>query len=128
MRRILLGLIGVMAVGASHAKETYSFTTLVNGVWLQQTLIHCTEPARMNGRVPERCILSEPATAYANTKIPRVYDFVCAAGHPIVFHPNGLLAYCKLSYEQALATHEPPGFAHCFGYATFDKDGIADCD
>jgi hypothetical protein len=23
---------------------------------------------------------------------------------------------------------EQRGFVHCFGYATFDKDGIADCD
>ena len=82
----------------------------------------------MNGRVPERCILSEPATAYANIKFPRVYDIVCAAGHPIVFHPNGLLAYCKLDHGQAIATHEPPGYAVCSGYATIDKDGIADCD
>jgi hypothetical protein len=40
MRRVLLGLIGVMAAGPSHADEMYSFTTLVNGLWRQQTLIH----------------------------------------------------------------------------------------
>ena len=127
MRRVLLGLVGVMVAGPSDA-ETYSFTTVVNGIWLQQTLINCEGSARMNGRVPERCTLSEPATAYANTKIPRVYQIVCAAGHPIVFFPNGLLAYCKLAHEQAIATHEPPGYALCSGYATFDKDGVADCD
>ena len=82
----------------------------------------------MNGRIPERCTLSEPATAFPNTKFPRTYDVTCAAGHPVVFFPNGTLAYCKLDHNQHLATHDPPGYAVCFGYVTFDKDGIADCD
>ena len=128
MRRVLLGLVGLMAATAVARAETYSFTVLVNGMWRNQTLIHCEGPARMNGRIPERCTLSEPATAYPNTKIPRVYDVVSAAGHPIVFFPDGLLAYCKLAHEQAIATHGPPGYALCSGYATFDKDGVADCD
>ena len=129
MRRVLLGLIGVMAVGASHAEETYSFTTSVNGgMWHQQTLIHCKEPARMKGRIPERCTLSEPATAFPNTKFPRTYEVTCAADHPIVFFPNGTLAYCKLDGDQTFATRDQPGFAVCFGYVTFDKDGLAECD
>ena len=128
MRRVLLGLIGVMAAGPSHADEMYSFTTLVNGLWWQQTLIHCQQPARMNGRIPERCTLSERATAFPNTKFPRTYEVTCAAGHPIVFFPNGTLAYCKLDHDQHIATHDPPGYGVCFGYVTFDKDGIADCD
>ena len=128
MRRVLLGLVGVMAVGPAAHAETYSFTTLVNGLWRQQTLIHCQQPARMNGRIPERCTLSERATAFPNTKFPRTYEVTCAAGHPIVFFPNGTLAYCKLDHDQHIATHDPPGYGVCFGYVTFDKDGIADCD
>ena len=80
-----MGLIGALAAGPSHADEMYSFTTLVNGLWRHQTLIHCQEPARMNGRIPERCTLSERATAFLNTKFPRIYEVTCAAGHPIVF-------------------------------------------
>ena len=131
MRRVLLGLIGMVVAGASHAEETYSFTTSVNGgMWHQQTLIHCKEPARMNGRVPERCTLSERASAYPNTKIPKPFDLgvACAAGHPIAFFPNGTLAYCKLDGDQTFATRDQPGFAVCFGYVTFDKDGLAECD
>ena len=130
MRRVLLGLVGAMAAGPGFA-DTYSFTTLLNrGMWRQQTVIHCQEPARMNGRVPERCTLSERATAYPNTHIPRTFDpgVICAAGYPIAFHPNGTLAYCKLEGDQSFATHDQPGYAICSGYVTFDPDGIADCD
>jgi hypothetical protein len=129
MRRVLLGLIGVMAAGPGQA-EIYSFTTLVNGVWPQQTLIYCQEPARMNGRRPERCTLSEQATAYPNRKYLKPFDpgVTCAAGHPITFHADGTLAYCKLEGVQTFATRDPPGFATCSGYVTFDPDGIAECD
>lgn len=84
----------------------------------------------MNGRIPERCTLSERATAYPNRRIPRSFDpgVICAAGHPIVFHPDGTLAYCKLDGDQSFATHDPPGYAICSGYVTLDKEGIADCD
>ena len=99
-----------MAAGPGQA-ETYSFTTLVNGVWPQQTLIHCQEPARMNGRRPERCTLSEQATAYPNRKYPKPFDpgVTCAAGHPITFHADGTLAYCKLDGSSDLCHAGPAG-------------------
>jgi hypothetical protein len=64
MRQVLLGLLGVMAVGAAHA-ETYSFSSVINGTWSEQTVINCTGP-KTNGaeRVPKGCVLSEPALAY----------------------------------------------------------------
>ena len=99
MRRVLFGLAGLMVAGSAHSAETYSFTVLLNGGrWRGQTIIHCQEPARMNGRVPERCTLSERSTAYPETKIPQPFEpgVTCAAGHPIVFHRSGALAYCKL--------------------------------
>ena len=131
MRGVLLGVMGVLAAGAAARAETSSFTTVLNGgLWRQQTLLHCREPARMNGRVPERCTLSERATAYPTSKIPRTFDLgvACAAGYSIVFFPNGTLAYCKLDGDQAFATHDATGYAVCSGYVTFDKDGVADCD
>jgi hypothetical protein len=129
MRRAFLGVVGAMAAGPGHA-ETYSFTTLINGMWQQQTLIHCQEPARMSGRMPERCTLNERASAYPNRNYPKTFDpgVACAAGHPITFHPNGTLAYCKLDGVQTFATRDPPGYAVCSGYVTFDRDGIAECD
>ena len=132
MRRVLLGLVGVLAAGPGHAGEIYSFTVLLNGgKWLGQQLIYCQEPARMNGRVPERCILSERSTVYPETKIPRPFEpgITCAAGYPIVFHRSGTLAYCKLDRVLTLPTREDPsGFAICSGYVTFDEDGMAECD
>ena len=122
MRRAFLGVLGAMAAGPGHA-ETYSFTTLINGMWQQQTLIHCQEPARMNGRMPKRCTLNERATAYPNRNYPKTFDtgVACAAGHPIIFNPNGTLAYCKLDGVQTFATRDPPGYAVCSGYVTFDR-------
>ncbi len=44
MRRVLFGLVGVMAAGTGHAAETYSFTTVVNKMWWLPMLIHCVSP------------------------------------------------------------------------------------
>jgi hypothetical protein len=85
----------------------------------------------MNGRVPERCTLSERSTAYPDTKIPRPFEpgVTCAAGHLIVFHRSGVLAYCKLDRVRSFATREDAsGYAICSGYVTFDEDGMAECD
>ena len=131
MRRVLFGLAGLMVAGSAHSAETYSFTVLLNGgKWRGQTVIHCQEPARMNGRVPERCTLSERSTAYPETKIPRPFEpgVTCAAGHPIVFHRSGALAYCKLDGVRTFTTRDPLGSAICSGYVTFDENGIAECD
>ena len=131
MRRVLLGLIGAMAAGASHAEETYSFTSVVNRIWNYQTLIHCTEPAK-GGRVPQGCILSEPATAYPNLMHPRPHlpgwGVACAAGNRIEFYPNGTLKYCKLDGEQSFQLKGPPGVGSCFDFAYFDENGLAECD
>jgi hypothetical protein len=42
-----------MAAGAAHA-ETYSFSSVIDGSWAEQTLINCTGP-KTNGveRVPQ---------------------------------------------------------------------------
>ena len=131
MRRVLLGLVGVMAAGAGHAEETYSFTTVVDKSWWLQTLIHCVNPAKpATGRVPQGCILSEPAVAWPNhrTSRPRTYSVNCRAGHPITFHPDGTLASCHLDGEQYFELRGPPGMGSCREYAYFDENGRADCD
>ena len=126
MRQLLLALIGIAAARAAQA-ETYSFTTVVNNMWWYQTLIHCVGPAP--GRVPQGCILREPAIAYPNHKnLPHQPGVACAAGHPIIFHPNGTLAYCVLNGEQIFQLVGPPGVGACFDYAYFDENGLADCD
>jgi hypothetical protein len=132
MRRVLVGLVAVMVAGASHAEETHSFTTVVNRMWWYQTLIHCVEPAKGGGRVPQSCILSEPATAYPNRMHPRPHlpgwGVACDAGYPIEFYPNGTLKYCKLDGEQTFQLIRPPDVGSCFDTAWFDENGLADCD
>ena len=132
MRRVLFGLVGVMAAGAGHAAETYSFTTVVNKMWWLQTLIHCVNPAKpATGRVPQGCILSEPAVAWPNHRgsRPRTYSVNCRAGHLITFHPDGTLASCDLDGNQFLELRERPGdWDHCREYAYFDENGRADCE
>jgi hypothetical protein len=125
MRQVLLGLFGVLAAGAAHA-ETYSFTSVINGTFNEQTLINCTGP-KTNGaeRVPKGCVLSEPALAYPNHEgnqhLPAV---TCASGQPIEFYPNGTLAECVLHSQQV---PNVPGIAACKGRVRFDKDGRAEC-
>ena len=125
MRQVLLGLFGVLAAGAAHA-ETYSFTSVINGTFNEQTLINCTGP-KTNGaeRVPKGCVLSEPALAYPNHEgkqhLPAV---TCAAGQPIEFYPNGTLAECVLHSQQV---PNVPGIAACKSRARFDKDGRVEC-
>ena len=131
MRRVLFGLVGLMVAGSAQSAETYGFTALLHGGKSRlQTLIHCPEPARMNGRVPERCTLSERSTAYPDTKIPSSFEpgVTCAADHPIAFHRSGALAYCKLERVQTFVTRDPSGSTICSGYVTFDEDGFAECD
>jgi hypothetical protein len=125
MRQVLLGLFGVLAAGAAHA-ETYSFTSVINGTFNEQTLINCTG-AKTNGaeRVPKGCVLSEPALAYpnhaGNQHLPPV---TCASGQPIEFYSNGTLAECVLHSQQV---PNVPGIAACKGRVRFDKDGLAEC-
>ena len=125
MRQVLLGLFGVLAAGAAHA-ETYSFTSVINGTFNEQTLINCTRP-KTNGaeRVPKGCVLSEPALAYPNHEgkqhLPAV---TCAASQPIEFYPNGTLAECVLHSQQV---PNVPGIAACKGRVRFDKDGREEC-
>lgn len=128
MRRVLWGLVAVLAAGSSHADEMHSFTTVVNNMWWYQTLIYCVEP--VSGRVPKGCILSQPAEAYPNHRNSRPHTIavICAAGHPIDFYPNGTLAHCKLDGEQQFDLQGPPGFGYCFEHVTFDENGRADCD
>ena len=131
MRRVLLGLVGMMAAGAGHAAETYSFTTVVNNMWWYQTLVHCVNASKPAGeRLPKGCVLSEQAVAYPNhrTSRPHTLPVVCAAGHHIDFYPNGTLAHCKLDGEQMFELKGPPGFGYCYQYVTFDENGLADCD
>ena len=131
MRQVLFGLVGVIATSAACA-ETYSFTA-VTGDSSSQTLIICTGLKTNSGRVPEGCVLSEPATAYPNhTWNGKEHKgFVCAAGHPIVFHPNGALAECVLDAEQSGDPHDwtrhLDRLAACKGFVRFDKSGRAEC-
>lgn len=128
MRAWLLGVLWLTTSVAAHA-ETYSFTSVVNGAWYMQTLVHCVGPAKGPGRVPVGCTLTEPAEGFPNVRRGRAWlaGVRCAAGHPINFHPNGTLADCMLDGEQALDTIRS-GTAMCFGYAFFDENGLADCD
>ena len=131
MRQVVFGLIGMLATGTACA-ETYSFTAATEAN-RYQTLIICTGPKSNSGRVPEGCILSEPATAYPN----HVWNgrehsgFACAAGHPIVFHPNGALAECVLDAEQPGNSHDwtrhIDGPTACKGLVRFDRSGRAEC-
>jgi hypothetical protein len=106
----LSGIVGVLAAGPSQAETYGSSVVLSNGFWRQQTFIHCTEPTRMNRRIPERCTLKERAIAYANRRTP-------AGSTPkssvrlaiIVLHPRRTLAYRKLDGDQSFATLHPPG-------------------
>lgn len=129
MRQVLLGLLGVMAAGAAHA-ETYSFSSVIDGSWAEQTLINCTGP-KTNGieRVPQGCTLRERAIAYPNHEGRYTSAVACAAGHPIVFHPNGTLAECMLDAEQPVPTNfiRPVSLGTCKGLVRFDRDGRADC-
>ena len=130
MRQVLLGLLGVMAAGAAHA-ETYSFSSVIDGSWAEQTLINCTGP-KTNGveRVPQGCTLRERAIADPNHEHRYSTAVACAAGHPIVFHPNGTLAECMLDGEQPVPTSfiRPVSLgAACKGVVRFDRDGRADC-
>src|SRR4051794_37847562 len=96
MRQVWLGLVGVMAAGAAWA-ESYSFPAVIQRAFQEQTTIQC-EGAKLSGRVPTGCILSERAIAYPNidnrTAYPNLTNpkglhstgVACAAGHPIVFH------------------------------------------
>ena len=124
MRQVLLGLLGVLAAGAAHA-ETYSFTSVMNGTFNEQTLINCTGP-KTNGaeRVPKGCVLSEPALAYPNHEgkqhLPAV---TCAAGQLIEFYPNGTLAECVLHSQQVA---NMPGIAACKGRVRFNHSGRAE--
>ena len=109
MRQVLLGLLGVMAVGAAHA-ETYSFSSVIDGSWSEHTVIHCTAP-KTNGveRVPQGCTLRERAIAYPNHEGRYSSAVACAAGHPIVFHFNGTLAECtRLPSNQVLTSFTLP--------------------
>lgn len=128
MRKVLLGLLGVTVAGAVQA-ETYSFTSVINGMWFEQTLIKCTAPKTNDDRVPKGCVLSEPALAYPNHQgkdgnrhLPGV---TCATG-PIVFHPNGTLAQCVLHSEQDPKV-PVPGIAACKGLVSFDRNGRVEC-
>jgi hypothetical protein len=67
MRQVLLGLLGVLAAGAACA-ETYSFAAVIQRAFQEQTTIQC-DGAKLNGRVPTGCILSERAIAYPNLMI-----------------------------------------------------------
>jgi hypothetical protein len=130
MRQALLGAVGVLAAGLAHADESYTFTAFLQKLWSFQTTIYCVEPLKFQGRVPQRgCVLSERAIAYPNLRNVRSNSGVaCAAGHPIAFHPNGALAYCKLESERGLETARSPWHSMCFDYVTFDENGLADCE
>jgi hypothetical protein len=130
VRQALLGIVGVLAAGSTQAAETYTFTAVVQKLWSFQTTIYCVEVVKFQGRVPQRgCILSERAIAYPNLRnVHSNHGVACAPGHPIAFHPNGTLAYCKLESEQGLETARSPWFSMCFDYVTFDENGYADCD
>jgi hypothetical protein len=130
MRQALLGILAVLAARSTQAAETYTFTAILQKLWSFQTTIYCVEPVKLQGRVPQRgCTLSERAIAYPNLRNVRGnHGVVCAAGHPIAFHPNGALAYCKLESEQGLETARAPWVSMCFDYVTFDENGFADCD
>lgn len=106
--------------------QTYSFSSVINGMWIEQTLIKCTTPqTNTNERVPKGCVLSEPAMAYPNhDEKKRLPCVTCATGHPIVFHPNGTLAQCVLHSEQV---PNVAGIAACKGLVRFDKDGRVEC-
>ena len=130
MRQVLLGLFGVVAAGAAHA-ETYSFSSVIDGSWSEQTVIHCMGP-KTNGieRVPQGCTLRERAIAYPNHEGRYSSAVACAAGHPIVFHLNGTLAECTLDAEQPGHTSFtlPVSLGgSCKGLVRFDKDGRPDC-
>ena len=142
MRRVLLGLLGMMAAGGTCAEE-YSFSALIQDTYPDQTIIQCDGP-RSTGRVPKRCTLLERAIAYPNHQMPRgsafaypnpqmrrhSYGVACAAGHPIEFYPNGTLAECVLDAEQpvdvaGLGFQIPLG--DCKGLVHFDKEGRVGC-
>jgi hypothetical protein len=131
MRRALLGFIGVLAAGSTQAAETYTFTAVVQKLWQFPTTIHCVEPVKFEGRVPQRgCMLSEPGIGYPNSRNIRVLHqggVACAAGYRIAFNPNGTLAWCKLEREQGLDTARSPWFSMCFDWVIFDDNGFADC-
>jgi hypothetical protein len=129
MQQVLLGLLGVMAAGAAHA-ETYSFSSVIDGSWAEQTLINCTGPKTNDGeRVPQGCTLRERAVAYPNHEGRHSTAVACAAGHPIVFYSNGTLAACTLDAEQPVPTSftRPLPLGACRDLVRFDMDGRADC-
>ena len=130
MRQVILGLVGgISATGAVLAEGySFTFTAVVHKMWSFQTTVFCVEPIKKEGRVPRGCILSERAIAYPNHLSARFGGVACAAGHPIAFHPNGTLAFCKLESEQGWETASPSGYGMCYGYVTFYEDGLADCD
>ncbi len=131
MCQTLLGVLGVMAAGAAHA-ETYGFSSVMDGSWAEQTIINCTGP-KTNGseRVPQGCTLHERAIAYPNHQLGRhTTGVACAAGHPVVFHPNGTLAACTLDAEQPEPVSGftiPVSLGTCKGLVRFDKDGRPHC-
>ena len=88
MRRVLLGLVGMIAAGASRA-ETYTFTAVVDNAFRFTTMVDCAEPP--SGRIPSKCTLREPAVAWPNNKHlgPVAPGVRCRAGHLITFHRNG---------------------------------------
>jgi hypothetical protein len=120
----------VLAAGAACA-EQYTFTTLIQGAYQEQTTIYC-DGTRISGRVPTNgCTLIERATAYLNHWINRhTMGVACAAGHPIMFHPNGTWAECTLDAEQPVDV-TGLGFTvalgTCKGLVRFDKDGRVEC-
>jgi hypothetical protein len=125
MRQVLLVLFGVIAAAAAHA-ETYSFSSVINGTWSEQTVIKCTGPkTNVAERVPKGCVLSEPALAHPNHEgkqhLPGV---TCAAGQPIESYPDSTLAECVLHSQQV---PNVPGIAACRGLMRFDKDGRVEC-
>jgi hypothetical protein len=141
MRQLLLGFLGVMAAGATHA-ETYSFTTVTDDMHLYQTLIFCHGPKTNGGLVPTGCTLSEPSIAYPNhtdrgnnsnnsDNHERSTGVTCARDYPIVFHANGTLAECVLAAQQPEEmrdlTVNVRGLAACKGLVRFDRKGRADC-
>jgi hypothetical protein len=76
-------------------------------------------------------MLSERAIAYPNSQSIRCLHqggVACAAGHPIAFHPNGVLACCKMESDRGLETARSPWHEMCFDYVTFDENGLADCE
>jgi hypothetical protein len=130
MRQVLLGLLGVLAAGAAYA-EIYSFSSVMDGSWSEQTLIYCTGPQTNGGeRVPQGCTLRERAIAYPNHHLGRHTTGVAyAARHPIVFYPDGTLAECTLDAQQPDPTSFtiPVSLGTCKGLVRFDKDGRPDC-